>query len=58
MNNILQSIQFSDLFTSVHELTSNELYEYTAIDISPNLQYLACAGLYIDNVSVWEIGSL
>lgn len=48
-----------DLFSSAHQaLTSNELYEYTAIDISPNLKYLACGGLYIDNIALWNIESL
>ncbi|CAD8117913.1 unnamed protein product [Paramecium sonneborni] len=37
------------------QLNSNDVYEYVAMDISPDLQWLAVGGLYIDNIVLWRI---
>ncbi|CAD8200200.1 unnamed protein product [Paramecium octaurelia] len=58
--NIIQ--KYSDLQNSLEllnsepqQLNSNDVYEYVAIDISPNLEWLAVGGLYIDNIVLWKI---
>ncbi|CAD8113847.1 unnamed protein product [Paramecium sonneborni] len=39
------------------QLNSNDVYEYVAMNISPDFEWLAVGGLYIDNIVLWKISS-